>query len=156
MTAERLAELGPPYEAGHRVGLDGLEAEFETQLAGRPRLDVELVDAGGAVVEVLASQPGVPPTPVRTTLDPAVQAAAQTALQGVPTPAAVVAVDGATGQARASVSRPLEEDFDRALRGSYPPGSTFKVVTTYALLGRARPGDVGAVPRAVAVDGTGS
>ena len=155
VTAERLAELGPPYEAGHRVGLDGLEAEFETQLAGRPRLDVELVDADGAVVEVLTSQPGVPPAPVRTTLDPALQAAAEAALQGVPTPAALVAVDGATGQVRASVSRPLEEDFDRSLRGSYPPGSTFKVVTTYALLAAGLdPATVVDCPATVVVDGT--
>jgi cell division protein FtsI/penicillin-binding protein 2 len=154
VTAERLAELGPPYEAGDRVGLDGLEADFETQLAGRPRVDVELVDADGAVVEVLASQPGVPPAPLRTTLDPVLQAAAEAALDGLPTPGALVAVDGATGQVRASVSRPLAEDFDRALRGSYPPGSTFKVVTTYALLAAGLdPATVVDCPPTVVVDG---
>ena len=38
-----------------------------------------------------------------------------------------------TGQLRAVVSKP-DGGFDRALEGTYPPGSTFKVVTSAALL----------------------
>ncbi len=154
VTAERLAELGPPYAVGDLVGLDGLEAEFETQLAGTPRVDVELVSADGAVVEVLATQVGVAPAPLHTTLDPAIQAAAEGALAGVTTPAALVAVDGATGQVRAVVSRPLDDDFDRAVAGGYPPGSTFKVVTTYALLSAGLdPATVVDCPGTLVVDG---
>jgi cell division protein FtsI/penicillin-binding protein 2 len=63
-----------------------------------------------------------------------VQAAAEAALADVTLPAAVVAVDAATGEVRAVVSRPLTEPFNRAIGGAYPPGSTFKVVTGYALL----------------------
>jgi cell division protein FtsI/penicillin-binding protein 2 len=35
---------------------------------------------------------------------------------------------------RGLVSRPLDQPFDRALAGRYPPGSTFKIVTAEALL----------------------
>ena len=48
VTAERLEELGSPYEVGDRVGLDGLEARFEPQLAGLPAVEVSVVDAQGA------------------------------------------------------------------------------------------------------------
>src|SRR4029079_5222130 len=61
-------------------------------------------------------------------------AAAQRAPDGAPRPAARVAIDARTGQLRAVVSRPIDQPFDRALDGKYPPGSTFKVVTAAALL----------------------
>ncbi len=48
-------------------------------------------------------------------------------------PAALVAIDIPTGQVLASANRPWF-GFDRALTGRYPPGSTFKVASTYALL----------------------
>ncbi|MPY91719.1 MAG: penicillin-binding protein [Acidimicrobiia bacterium] len=154
VTAERLAELGPPYGAGDLVGLDGLEGAFEEQLAGRPQTNVELVDAKGAVVEVVGSPPAVLSRPLPTTLDPSVQAAAEAALAGVAVPAALVAVDGATGGVRAAVSRPIEEDFDRAVAGRYPPGSTFKVVTAYALLAAGLdPATIVDCPGTLVVDG---
>ncbi|MGZ4727593.1 MAG: penicillin-binding transpeptidase domain-containing protein [Acidimicrobiales bacterium] len=132
ITAEKLTELGAPYEAGDRVGLSGLEAAYERSLAGTPTGDVHTVDASGATVEVLQAFPGTPPKPLRTTIDPVAQAAAQAALAGVTQPAAVVAMDG-SGAIRAVVSTPIDQA-DRALAGQYPPGSTFKIVTTDALL----------------------
>ncbi len=140
VTAERLAELGEPYQVGDNVGLSGLEANFERQLAGTPSGDVRTVDAAGTTVRTLFTFPGTPPQPVRTTLDRRTQEAAEAALAGVTSPAAIVAVDAATGDVRAVVSRPLSEPFNRALAGQYPPASTFKVVTTAALLaGGTRP-----------------
>ncbi len=132
ITAEKLAELGPPYEVGDRVGLSGLEEAYERSLAGTPTGDVHTVDASGATVEVLQPFPGTPPKPLRTTIDPVAQAAAQAALAGVTQPAAVVAMDG-SGAIRAVVSTPIDQA-DRALSGQYPPGSTFKIVTADALL----------------------
>ncbi|MFN2608960.1 MAG: penicillin-binding transpeptidase domain-containing protein [Acidimicrobiales bacterium] len=133
-TAERLSQLGAPYVTGDQVGLSGLESAYERQLAGRPSGDVHVVDATGAAGRTLFRFPGVAPQPVRTTLDATVQQAAESALAGVAQPAALVAVDAGSGELRAVVSRPLDQPFDRALDGSYPPGSTFKVVTTAALL----------------------
>ena len=132
ITAEQLEELGPTYQVGDLVGMTGLEARFEDQLAGTPSGDIQIEDADGEVVEVLDRIEGVAPKPVATTLDPRVQAAVEAALTGETRPSAVVAVDS-KGNIRASASRPLEE-FNRALSGQYPPGSTFKIVSGSALL----------------------
>ena len=135
VTAERLAELGPPYVVGDSVGLSGLEANFERRLAGAPSGEVRTVDvATEERVRTLFQFTGTPPDPVRTTLDRRTQQAAEQALAGVTSPAALVAVDPGTGDVRAVVSRPLDQPFNRALAGQYPPASTFKVVTTAALL----------------------
>jgi cell division protein FtsI/penicillin-binding protein 2 len=130
-TAEKLAELGEPYQVGDRVGLTGLEARFEKQLAGTPSGDIMTVAAGDQV-EVIDQIAGREPEPVRTTLDPAVQAAVEVALGDTTRPTAIVVVDSQSN-VRAVASRPIGE-FNRALGGAYPPGSTFKVVTTAALL----------------------
>ncbi|MDP8937147.1 MAG: penicillin-binding transpeptidase domain-containing protein [Actinomycetota bacterium] len=135
VTAEGLARLGGLYQAGDVVGQGGLEAAFESQLAGEPSGEVRLLQPAGETVATLFRFPGRPPAgPVRTTLDLAVQTAAEEALRTVTGPAAIVAVDGTTGAVRAAASRPLSEAFNRALAGRYPPGSTFKVVTTAGLL----------------------
>jgi cell division protein FtsI/penicillin-binding protein 2 len=84
------------------------------------------------VVEVLDRIEGQEPRPVATTLDRTAQAAVESALSATDQPAAAVVVDR-DGNVRAAASRPLA-DFNRALSGRYPPGSTFKVVTTGALL----------------------
>ena len=135
VTAEGLDQLGGLYQAGDLVGQGGLEAAFEKQLAGDPFGEVRLVHPAGEAAATLFTFPGRPPAgPVRTTLDLDVQTAAEDALRTVASPAAIVAVDGATGAVRAAASRPLTEPFNRALAGRYPPGSTFKVVTTAGLL----------------------
>ncbi|MCP3143956.1 penicillin-binding transpeptidase domain-containing protein [Pyxidicoccus xibeiensis] len=133
VTAELLAELGPTYLPGDVVGLSGLERAFEAQLAGRPSGEVRLTRASGEV-RVLFRFEGTEGTPLSTTLLPEVQAAAEAALDGVAQPAALVAVDSGTGAVLAVASRPLGQALNRALTGRYPPGSTFKVVTTEALL----------------------
>jgi cell division protein FtsI/penicillin-binding protein 2 len=132
ITAERFEELGQPYRVGDVVGLSGIEAAYETQLAGTPSGDIQLADAEGEVVEVLDHIEGREPLPVATTLDRTAQAAVESALGATSQPAAAVVVDR-DGNVRAAASRPLA-DFNRALSGRYPPGSTFKVVTTGALL----------------------
>jgi cell division protein FtsI/penicillin-binding protein 2 len=132
ITEERLEELGDPYRVGDVVGLTGLEARFEEQLAGTPSVAIQVVDADGAVVEEIERFDGQAPEPVRTTLDPVVQRAVEAALGDSTTPSAIVVVDTA-GNVRGAASRPLGE-FNRAFSGEYPPGSTFKIVTTEALL----------------------
>ncbi|HVF13200.1 MAG TPA: penicillin-binding transpeptidase domain-containing protein [Acidimicrobiales bacterium] len=140
VTAERLAQLGPPYAEGAQVGLSGLEAAHERQLAGVPAAEVRLVDGSGATVATVAQLPGTPPEPLVLTLDRGVQEAAEQALAGVDKPAAIVAIDAPTGEVRAVAARPLDEAFNRAVHGRYPPGSSFKVVTAEGLVrGGLRP-----------------
>jgi cell division protein FtsI/penicillin-binding protein 2 len=153
ITAERLAELGDPYAPGDVVGLSGLERSFERRLAGRPSARVELVDRRGKVLAVLRRFEGREPRPVRTTLALDVQRAAERALARTRQPAALVAVDTRSGAVRAAVSRP-DEEFDRALAGHYPPGSTFKIVTTAALLEQnLSPGGTVSCPEQAVVGG---
>ena len=157
VTAERLEELGPPYVVGDKVGLSGLEAAFERRLAGAPSGEVRTVDmATEAPVHTLFQFPGTAPAPVGTTLDRRTQEAAEQALAGVTFPAALVALDAGTGDVRAVVSRPFDQPFNRALAGQYPPGSTFKVVTTAALLGAGtRPETAVGCPADATVGGQG-
>jgi cell division protein FtsI/penicillin-binding protein 2 len=152
ITAERLKQLGPPYRVGDPVGLGGLQAAFETRLAGRPTGTVSIASKT-KVVRTVKEFSGQTPQPVTVTIDPRVQQAADTALAGVTLPAALVAVDTATGQIRAIVSKP-DNGFARALDGAYPPGSTFKVITTTALLAAGRTGSTPApCPPTLTVDG---
>jgi cell division protein FtsI/penicillin-binding protein 2 len=149
ISEERAAQLGEPYEPGDQAGLGGLEAAYETQLAGRPEIELQLVASASAdspdaeepgeepaeptVVEVLATHEGTPAEPLRTTLDPSVQQVAEEALTGAGLPAALVVIDVASGGLRAVANSP-PDGFNRALTGRYPPGSTFKVVTAAAAL----------------------
>ena len=133
ITRELLDQLGPPYDGTRQVGRSGLERAYERRLAGTPSLQIELVDGSGTNPVALGSFPGTTPQPVRTTLDLPTQQRAEAAL-GTTAPAALVAVRPSDGAVRAVVSTPVTEEFDRALDGAYPPGSTFKVVTATALL----------------------
>ncbi|RKH49432.1 penicillin-binding protein [Corallococcus sp. AB050B] len=133
VTAEALQALGMPYQPGDVVGLSGLERTQERTLAGRPSGEVRLLHRSGGS-DLLYRFDGEPGRDVRTTLRRDVQAAAEAALVDVTFPAAVVAVDTATGHVLAMASRPLGEGWHRALVGRYPPASTFKLVTSEALL----------------------
>ena len=76
---------------------------------------------------------GKAPAALQTTIDVKTQQAADQALTGLAQPAALVAMDG-QGNVKAVVSTPATNQFNRALFGTYPPGSTFKVITSDALL----------------------
>jgi cell division protein FtsI/penicillin-binding protein 2 len=135
ITAEILASLGPPYSTTDVVGRAGLERAMERRLAGSPYQEIQRVNRYGRVVEVLAIFEAVAPDDVTTTLDIDVQGVVEGVIATAPEPAAIVVVDVASGGIRAAASRPLA-GFDRALGGAYPPGSTLKVVTAAALLGK--------------------
>jgi cell division protein FtsI/penicillin-binding protein 2 len=141
ITAELLKELGPPYRAGDLVGLSGLQRAFEKRLAGAPTRDI-VVEKGNTTIRRITRFPGTKARNVRLTLDARIQRAADSALANVTQPAALVAIDATTGQIRAAVSKP-DGGFDRALAGRYEPGSTFKIITSAALL---EAGNTGSTP----------
>lgn len=138
ITAEQLKALGSPYTVADQVGQGGLQAAYERQLAGIPQGKVVVVDARGVTTKTLATFAGRDGTVVHTTLDDRVQDAAEKALDTVGKPAALVAVQASSGQILAVANRPVSDSFDRALVGRYPPGSTFKIVATTALLDHTR------------------
>ncbi len=156
ITAAQLHALGAPYDANARVGQGGIQAAYERRLAGTPARAVTIVDARGATVATLGSKPATPGQPVTTSIDPTVQKAAEAAMAGIDPSqqAAMVVLRASTGEILGSVSRPATSAFDVALDGQVPPGSTFKVVTTTALLEHgATPSTPTTCPKTLTVNG---
>ncbi len=153
VTAQEFSQLGAPYTAQNSVGQTGLEQADERQLAGTPGATVSVVSARGARVATLATLAPRPGTPVSTTIEPSVQRAAETALAGQKKSAALVAVNASTGAVLAAVSVNAG-GFDQAIDGGFPPGSTFKVITSTALIGHGlTPRSAASCPGTATVDG---
>lgn len=135
LSAEQLRRLGGGYSVGDIGGQWGLEAAFERELAGAASRAV-VIRVDGTPTGELLSVRGTRARNVRTTLDADVQAAAETALDALEDEqrAALVAVQPSSGDVLAVANRPIDDSFNRAFDGQYPPGSTFKIVTTEALL----------------------
>jgi Penicillin binding protein transpeptidase domain/Penicillin-binding Protein dimerisation domain/NTF2-like N-terminal transpeptidase domain len=154
ITAQQLHALGAPYDASSIVGRGGLEAAAERTLAGTPTTRVDVLNAAGHPVTRLATFRGRPGRAVRTSLDPRVQRAAEAALATSRHPdVAMVALRASTGQVLAIVADPAS-GYDTALQGAYPPGSTFKVLTSTALFRRGlTPRSAASCPPTRTIDG---
>ncbi len=135
-TAEVLKEAGPGYRPGDQLGVSGLQRALNSRLAGTAGALIRVVSSAGSTLATVAELAGKPGTPVRTTLDRGVQNAADEAVVGTPTPAAIVAVRPSTGEllAVANNAAAAGSTGDIALTGRFPAGSTFKTVTATALL----------------------
>ena len=154
ITAQELKTLGSPYDATSVVGQTGLEQSEERTLAGTPTTRIDVEDSGGNPIVRLATFAGHPGRAVHTSLDPHVQRAAERALAGSTRPdVAMVAMRASTGQVLAVVSDPLTT-YDTALQGSYPPGSSFKILTSTALFHSGlSPSSAASCPPTITVDG---
>jgi cell division protein FtsI/penicillin-binding protein 2 len=153
ITAQELSQLGAPYTATSVVGQTGLEQADERQLAGRPGATVTVVNGSGTNVATVAKLPSHRGTPVTTTIDPATQHAAEAALAGEQKTAALVAVNASTGGLLATVSV-NSGGLDYAIDGGFPPGSTFKVITSTALITHGlTPASAASCPSTATVDG---
>lgn len=154
VTAQELQQLGASYQANDTVGQVGIESQYEQQLAGTPGGAVQVIGPDGSVIATpytVAPKLGVA---VQTTLDLATQKAAEAAVGGVTLPVSLVAIQASTGDVLAAVSRPDTTSFDRAINGQYPPGSTFKVMTSTALLESGlTPSSPATCPKTLTVDG---
>jgi Penicillin binding protein transpeptidase domain/NTF2-like N-terminal transpeptidase domain/Penicillin-binding Protein dimerisation domain len=130
-----LRDQGIAYRPGATVGLTGLQKALNHDLAGTSTIQVVTETAKGRKVSVLKSWPGQPSRPVRTTIDPGLQTAADGALAPLRASAAVIAVQSSTGRilAVASHTQPGLGGVD-PLAGRYPPGPAFTIVSTEALL----------------------
>ncbi|OUS95634.1 penicillin-binding transpeptidase domain-containing protein [Rhodococcus sp. NCIMB 12038] len=116
---------------------------------------VQLVGQDGSVKSVAGEQ-GPDAPDIATTLDLPMQMAAERALADVPQQAAIVALRPSTGEVLAvAQNAPADALGPIALTGLYPPGSTFKTVTTSAALqaGAATPDTVLPCPGTENIEG---
>jgi Penicillin binding protein transpeptidase domain/NTF2-like N-terminal transpeptidase domain/Penicillin-binding Protein dimerisation domain len=152
ITAKQAKRLGVSYKRGDVVGHSGIQQRFDKRLAGTPSVAISVADASNHRVKTVGGFPGKPGRAVRTSLDMHVEEAAADAVRDQSKPTSLVAIRPSTGQILAVANVP--GGFDRALQGIYPPGSTFKVVTAYALLQSGlRPSDMVDCPKAANVGG---
>ncbi len=133
-TEEQVKKSDGELDADDVVGQSGLAAAFDEQLAGEPERSVVIRDADSEPVETLETRDGEAGEPLETTLSAEVQSAAEEALADVEGTAALVAIDPKQGDILAVANRPTEAGLNLAFTGRYPPGSTFKVISTAALL----------------------
>lgn len=131
-TAEAVEASGGAIAAGDVVGLSGLQARYDEQLRGTPGLRVSAT--GGEADRTLFEQAPVPGQPLRLTLDPALQQKAEQALAGTGPVSALVAIRPSSGDILAAANGPGNDGLNAATFGQYAPGSTFKVVSSLALL----------------------
>lgn len=136
-TAEIVEKSEGRVQPGDEVGLSGLQARYDEQLAGRNGYRVDAVAADDSVRE-LVEEPAEDGTDLALTLDPELQRKAERVLaaaydeDGPVT--ALVALRPSTGDVLAAANGPGNGGLNAATFGQYAPGSTFKVVTALALL----------------------
>ena len=151
------------YRGDELVGIDGVERAFESYLRGTDGERVITTDENGKITGEVYSEEPQPGGTVALTIDIDLQAALEDALaetiQGMIAEdgyedrgGAAVVIEVGTGEVLAMGSYPtyslstyLEDYaenasntarpfFNRATQGTYPPGSTFKMVTAVAAL----------------------
>ncbi len=134
-TARVLRIDGVPYRPGTTVGLSGLQQAYQHFLVGSPTTEVVAENAAGRQVSVLKSWPGSAGKPVRTTIDAATQAAADSAVRSLPRSAAIVAVRASDGKILAvGTHKAHGMPAVSVLTGHYRPGQAFTIVSTAALI----------------------
>lgn len=143
---------------GDKVGYGGIEEQYESVLKGQDGKELIEVDAMGKKIRSIKTVPAIPGKNLHLSVDLNLQKVAYNEIKDKK--AAAVVSDPNTGQILAIVSAPSfdpnvftdlnlsEEDrqkgitnifsdknqplFDRAIGGTYPPGSTFKLITSTA------------------------
>ena len=143
------------YRGTEYIGKLGVEQSFETALHGITGVEQMETSAGGRAVRKLASRPATPGKSVMISLDIKLQKMVEDLFGD--RRGALVAIDPRNGEVLALVSKPtfdpnlfvegidvenwtaLNESIDkpllnRAMRGTYPPGSTYKPFMALAAL----------------------
>lgn len=113
----------------------GLQDIWQQNIDATAGWSVTIVDGDGRPTDALTSTPPGDTQPVRTTLDTRMQQLAQQAVATEPRPAVIVAMSPSTGGILAAAQNAAADaQGPIAFTGSYPPGSTFKTITTAAAL----------------------
>jgi cell division protein FtsI/penicillin-binding protein 2 len=135
VTAEMVEESPETYRPGDVAGTSGLQARYDDRLRGTPGASIDVLPAeeGAEPREVFRAEP-TPGEPLRTSLDLDLQQAAEQVLSDVGPPSALVAIDPGTGAILAAANGPGTGGTNLATYGQAAPGSTFKTVSSLALL----------------------
>ncbi|GCD90310.1 penicillin-binding transpeptidase domain-containing protein [Nocardioides sp. LS1] len=133
VTAEMIKDDPDTYHPGDEAGTSGLQARYDDQLRGVQGAVVERVDGQGSGTELfrVAAQAG---TPLRLSLDVDLQLEAERLLADVGPASAIVALRPSTGDILAAANGPGTNGYNMATYGQFAPGSTFKSVSSLALL----------------------
>ncbi|WP_433328691.1 penicillin-binding transpeptidase domain-containing protein [Spirillospora sp. CA-294931] len=132
-TADRLQQVGAPYQPGDTIGVGGLQLLQQRRLAGTPTVTVVAQDQQGVARKELLHRDGETPKPVHTTLDRIVQPRAEAALSDLKIPASLVAIRTTSGEILAVANR-FSGGKNLGLEGEYAPGLTFGIISSEALL----------------------
>jgi cell division protein FtsI/penicillin-binding protein 2 len=126
--------LGPDRQFASQL-LPGIRKVVEERLENAAGWRIVTVTPTGQEIETLAAHQPRPVPTLTTTVDRAVQVAAQHAVDALPDPATIVAIQPSTGEIL-GVAQNNAADAQGAvsLTGRFPPGSTFKIVTASAAL----------------------
>jgi len=131
-TQQRL--LGPDRDFASQL-LPGIRKVVEEQLENAAGWRIVTVTAMGQEVDTLAAEQPRPVPTLTTTVDRAVQVAAEHAVDAVPNPAMIVAIQPSTGEILGvAQNRAADAQGALSLTGRFPPGSAFKIVTVSAAL----------------------
>jgi len=133
VTAEMIEDDPEKYQIGDEAGLSGLQARYDDQLRGTPGVVVQAVDPDGSERELFAEEP-TPGKSLRLTLDLRLQQAAERLLADVGPAGALVAMRPSTGDILVAANGPGADGYNMATFGQFAPGSTFKSVSSLALL----------------------
>ena len=132
VTAEIIAEH-PEYHPGDMAGLSGLQARYDEQLRGTPGVSVDAVPETGNPRELYRTE-ATPGDPLVLSLDLGLETKAEELLAGVGPASALVAIRPSTGEILAAANGPGNGGQNLATFGQAAPGSTFKTVSSLALL----------------------
>ncbi|MBP2323854.1 beta-lactamase class D [Kibdelosporangium banguiense] len=113
--------------------LPNIRKLVEDQVSGKPGFRVVTLNAAGGEVEEIFVKDAEAGTAAYVTLSRKIQAAAEAAIDPVPQVSAIVAIQPSTGDVLAvAQNAPADAQGAIALTGRYPPGSTFKIITSAA------------------------
>ncbi len=156
VTAEMVEEDPAHYRVGDVAGTSGLQARYDDQLRGQDGVVVSSVASDDRGRTLFRQRPRRG-TPLRLTLDQAAQSQAESLLAGLPAAAggsALVAVRPSDGAVLAAAEGPGSGGLALATFAQVPPGSTFKAVSSLALLRAGLTPDSSVqCPTSVVVDG---
>ncbi|WP_052209518.1 penicillin-binding transpeptidase domain-containing protein [Kocuria sp. ZOR0020] len=140
VTAEDIQNSDGDLIAGDQIGRGGLQEHFNSWLGGTKGVVVSVceLDEDGAPVtgtsRAMTDSDPVAGQDLHITLDKRLQEAAESTLADVESPSAIVAIRPSDGHILALADGAGSQMYPTAAQGQYPPGSTFKVVTSLAMV----------------------